>query len=120
LALHELATNSLKFGALTTPQGRITVHWQTDWSRSPPRLRVSWIETGVKIATVAPRRRGFGQELIEHTLPYQLNAQTRFTFLPGGLHCVIDIPLNERTTTASTLGRAPEGDGGHGTNSVTR
>lgn len=118
LALHELATNSLKYGALTVPQGRITVNWQTDWTVSPPRLRVSWIESGVKIAVLAPRRRGFGQELIEHTLPYQLNAQTCFTFMPGGLHCMIDVPLNERTAAASTPGASQDRTRGHGTSNL--
>ena len=115
LALHELATNSVKFGALDAPQGRIAVQWHTDWTASPPRLRLSWVETGVTIASLAPRRRGFGQELIERTLPYQLKAQTQFTFTPGGLHCVIDIPLDERTTHIGMLGKSQTQDGGHGT-----
>jgi two-component sensor histidine kinase len=118
MALHELATNSLKFGALAAPQGRIAVTWHTDWKVSPPRLHLSWIETGVTIASLAPRRRGFGQELIEHTLPYQLKAQTQFTFAPGGLHCVIDIPLDERSTHRGTLGQPQNQDPGHGTSST--
>jgi two-component sensor histidine kinase len=117
MALHELAINSVKFGALAVPQGRIAVNWQTDWTLSPPWLRLSWIETGVAIASLAPRRRGFGQELIERTLPYELKAKTQFTFSPGGLRCVIEAPLNERITHTGTLGKSQDQDG-HGTSST--
>jgi hypothetical protein len=47
----------------------------------------------VNIVSVAPRRRGFGQELIECTLPYELGARTRLEFSPGGVLCEIEIPL---------------------------
>jgi len=92
LAIHELATNSLKFGALATANGVLAVGWAVS-DESPPRLLMSWIERGVTIASSAPRRRGFGQELIECTLPYELGADTRLTFDPGGVQCMIDIPL---------------------------
>lgn len=92
LAVHELATNSLKFGALATPNGHLAVTWAA--IEGPvPRLRISWVESGTTIASLAPRRRGFGQELIECTLPYELGAQTRLMFSPGGVVCEIDVPL---------------------------
>jgi two-component system CheB/CheR fusion protein len=47
----------------------------------------------VTIVSAAPRRRGFGQELIECTLPYQLDADAQLTFDPGGVQCTIDMPL---------------------------
>jgi two-component sensor histidine kinase len=97
LALHELATNSLKFGALTAPNGYLAVTWATERAR-PPRLHVNWTESGVTIASLAPRKRGFGQELIESTLPYELNANTRLTFTPSGVQCLIDVPLDRRLT----------------------
>ncbi len=101
LTLHELTTNSLKFGALTAPAGRIAINWFIDDSMTPGRLRWHWAETGVTIADSAPRRRGFGQELIERVLPYELDARTRFTFAPGGVLCEIDLPINERTVSFS-------------------
>jgi len=92
LAVHELATNSLKFGALATPNGHLAITWAA--IEGPvPRLRISWVESGTTIASLAPRRRGFGQELIECTLPYELGAQTRLMFSPGGVVCEIDVPL---------------------------
>jgi two-component sensor histidine kinase len=92
LAVHELATNSLKFGALATPNGHLAVTWAAIEGHVP-RLRISWVESGTTIASLAPRRRGFGQELIECTLPYELGAQTRLMFSPGGVVCEIDVPL---------------------------
>ncbi len=91
LAMHELATNSLKFGALGAAGGQLAIAWSV--ANQPPHLHISWIERGVTVATAAPRRRGFGQELIECTLPYEIGAQTRLVFSPGGVECEIDIPL---------------------------
>jgi two-component sensor histidine kinase len=97
LAVHELATNSLKFGSLATPNGHLAVIWEiTDGQL--PRLRITWIESGTPIASLAPRRRGFGLELIECTLPYELGAQTRLMFSPGGVVCEIDVPLEACAT----------------------
>jgi len=92
LAVHELATNSLKFGALATPEGHLAVAWAVSEGQLP-RLRITWVESGTTIASLAPRRRGFGQELIESTLPYELGAATRLMFSPGGVVCEIDVPL---------------------------
>lgn len=94
LAFHELTTNALKFGALTVPDGRIAVSWSIDSST----LHWSWIESNVHIAQTAPQRRGFGRELIERVLPYELGAATRFTIAADGVRCEIDLPINERTT----------------------
>lgn len=94
LALHELMTNSLKFGALAMPGGHLDVTWSTYGAETHAWLSFQWMEKGVQIASAAPRRRGFGQELIEQTLPYELGARTRFELTPGGLICSIDMPLN--------------------------
>ena len=89
---------------ITKAGGRISMTWQIDSTATPPRLRMSWVETGVTIAALAPRRRGFGQELIERTLPYELSAITTFTLTPGGMHCDIDLPLTSRAgDTGRTL-----------------
>jgi two-component sensor histidine kinase len=92
LMVHELATNSLKFGALATPNGHLAVTWAVTEGQLP-RLRISWLESGTSIAALAPRRRGFGHELLECTLPYELGAETRLMFSPGGVVCEIDLPL---------------------------
>lgn len=107
LTLHELTTNALKFGALAAPDGHIAVSWSVE--DSPARLRWRWIESGVSVLQVA-QRRGFGRELIERVLPYELGATTIFTIAPGGVHCEIDLPLNERTTAVSASGETSRGD----------
>ena len=99
MMLHELTTNALKFGALTAPAGHIAVNWSIDNSATPPRLQWRWTESGVGMAHAQPHRRGFGQELIERVLPYELGARTAFSLAPGGVHCEVDLPLNERTVS---------------------
>ena len=95
LALHELATNALKYGALTKPEGQVAVTWQIDRSNGSPQLAIDWIEkNGPKIDK--PGRRGFGSEVLEQTLAFELKASTTLRFDPGGLHCRILIPLGQR------------------------
>ena len=96
LAMHELTINALKFGALTAPGGHIAVSWRLD-PQPMPTLHWRWLESGVGVAQLTPQHRGFGQELIERMLPYELGAQTEFVLAPGGLRCVIRLPLDERT-----------------------
>jgi two-component system, chemotaxis family, CheB/CheR fusion protein len=89
LALHELATNAIKFGALSGPQGRVSVRWNRD-AHDPERIRVQWQEHGKSIVTDAPRVAGFGTELIQKTLPNELRARTALNFAPGGVQCLIE------------------------------
>lgn len=96
LTLHELTMNALKFGAFAVPDGRLAVNWNIDTARVP-MLHWFWIESNVVIAQPAPRRRGFGRELIERLLPDELGAVTRFTLAGDGARCEIDLPINERT-----------------------
>lgn len=99
LALHELATNAVKYGALKRPSGRLAVIWAVEGDER--RLRLDWRESGVPpLEDGAPRRRGYGSELIERALPYQLGAETRLEFGADGVRCAIVLPLatgRERT-----------------------
>jgi two-component system, chemotaxis family, CheB/CheR fusion protein len=88
LALHELTTNALKFGALSTPSGRLSIVWGMD-RNDASTVRLEWTERGVQMPSPAPSHKGFGLELIERTLPYELRAQTALEFTPDGIHCVI-------------------------------
>lgn len=92
LAFHELATNSLKFGALASETGLLDVTWAVS-GQPEPELQLTWAESGVTIASLAPRRRGFGQELIECTLPYELDARAQLALTPGGAYCTMAVPL---------------------------
>jgi two-component sensor histidine kinase len=91
LALHELTTNAVKFGALSIPQGHLTITWRRELDREDPCVRLEWVEEGVP--TRAPTHRGFGRDLIERTVPYELRGASRLTFEADGLRCVIDVPL---------------------------
>ncbi|PZN95103.1 MAG: histidine kinase [Alphaproteobacteria bacterium] len=93
LALHELATNAVKYGAIAQPAGRLAVTWQVE-TADPPRVVLHWHESGVEMPPAdAATRRGYGTELIERALPYQLRAETRLEFRPDGVFCAIAVPL---------------------------
>ena len=97
LAIHELATNALKYGALAVADGHLTVRWSvvSPADNESPHLAVDWREAGVATSQVSPRPggRGYGRELIERALPYQLNAVTTYALTENGVHCTIDVPL---------------------------
>jgi two-component system CheB/CheR fusion protein len=94
LALHELATNALKYGALAGKGGRLHVKWQVRREKGDNAyLLLEWMETGVDVSGSSATKRGYGRELIEEALPYQINARTRFEILDGGVRCSIEIPL---------------------------
>ena len=106
LTLHELTMNALKFGALSVPDGRLSVRWTID-DAPEPKLHWQWIESNVRVMQTAPLRRGFGRELIERLLPYELGAVTRYTIADDGARCEIALPINERTATRAHC--APRG-----------
>jgi two-component sensor histidine kinase len=89
LAFHELTTNALKFGALSREDGRVSVEWRI----AGDRFHLTWRESGLPVMNRSPSRRGFGRDLIETALPYDLGAQTRLSFAPGGIICEIELPL---------------------------
>jgi PAS domain S-box-containing protein len=87
LAIHELATNAVKYGAISAPGGRLSVSWSFD----AKTLSLVWLETGLDELTT-PTHRGFGSEIIERTLAYDLGATTKLEFLPTGARCEISFP----------------------------
>lgn len=98
LALHELCTNALKYGALHQPGGRLSIQWHLRRDDGQPWLHVDWRESGVRIALddAAPRGSGAGRELIERALPYQLGAKTSFAIDVDGVHCTIALPVSAK------------------------
>lgn len=107
LAIHELATNAVKYGALSVPGGRVTVRWSTFEKRGGPWLAFDWTEDGApsRLAPAAPdtpRRRGFGSELIEGRIPYELKGRGQVTIEPGGARCHLEFPLREMTSILQT------------------
>jgi two-component sensor histidine kinase len=95
LAIHELVTNAVKHGAFSTPNGRIAVTWRIETDGAGPRLVFAWRESGLP-KPAAPKRRGFGTDLLERTLAYELQAKTVQAFESDGLRCTIELPLTER------------------------
>jgi two-component system CheB/CheR fusion protein len=104
MVLHELATNAVKYGALSQPLAHLTVGWRLERQEkdqeqgqgrvSGPLLVIEWREYGVEMNShdTVPRGGGVGRELIEHVLPYQLKARIRFTLGSDGVQCVIEVP----------------------------
>jgi PAS domain S-box-containing protein len=102
LAVHELTTNAVKYGALAQASGKLHVQWDIDREGSPPLVRLQWIESGVELPfSEAPARRGYGSMLIERALPLQLQAETELTFEPDGLKCTIDVPIGDGSKGAN-------------------
>jgi PAS domain S-box-containing protein len=94
LALHELATNAAKYGALSVSAGCVRVNWAVV-NRPDRVLRIEWRESGGPPVS-PPARRGFGSRLIERALAHQLDGEVNLGFDQAGVCCRIDVPLSER------------------------
>jgi PAS domain S-box-containing protein len=92
MALHELCTNALKYGALKTPGGRVRISWTTTSASNGNRLYMLWKETGGPPVT-PPAHKGFGSRLIERGLARELNGTVELAYEPSGVVCTIDVPL---------------------------
>jgi two-component system CheB/CheR fusion protein len=92
LALHELATNAAKYGALSTDEGAVELQWRLREQRGARWLDIDWIE-GAGPPVVAPTRRGFGTRLLVDGLRHELEAEVSLDFAASGLRCAIRIPL---------------------------
>ncbi|MDB5371902.1 MAG: hypothetical protein JWP04_544 [Belnapia sp.] len=92
MAIHELATNALKYGALSHAGGLLQVDWQLDAANRMLVLR--WRETGGPALAGLPRDRGFGSRVIEQTVQGQLGGRLQRRWLTNGLACDIEIPLS--------------------------
>ena len=93
MVLHELATNAAKYGALSTPQGRVSVHWHRSSNGGvPSRLRLEWREHGGPAVT-APARPGYGTSVIREYIPYELGGTVELEFRQEGVCCTVEITL---------------------------
>jgi two-component sensor histidine kinase len=91
LILHELATNAIKYGALTTPTGKIRVRWEVK-EASAPSLRLVWQESGGP-PVAPPASSGFGTQLIEFAVNRELGGRVELNYAPAGLAVEIVVPL---------------------------
>ena len=92
MALHELATNATKYGALSSAAGQLSVEWQV--LRVPNDvLRLRWTETGGPPLEGPPAREGFGSRVLDRTLRHQLGGSASRAWNSAGLVCDIEMPL---------------------------
>jgi PAS domain S-box-containing protein len=95
LAIHELATNAVKHGALAQPAGKLAVTWQVEQVGVKRQVVLNWKERDVAIPNDIAPRKGYGRELIERALPFQLHAKTVFELESDGVRCTISAPLSD-------------------------
>ncbi len=91
LALHELATNAVKYGALSAPNGRLEVKWALTEVDDVPHLRLTWHERGGPTSAASPRK-GFGTVVLERVVPQALNATAKLDLSSGAVSWTIDLP----------------------------
>lgn len=98
LALHELATNSVKYGAWSKPMGKVTVAWDiaTD-ADGATMLQLTWAETGGPLVK-SPVRKGFGSIVIEKMVASSLNGSAKIDFAPGGIKWHLLCPVPSQTS----------------------
>ncbi len=104
LAVHELTTNAVKYGALTTSGGHVAIRWTVE----DGTMQFSWLEKGLRNLSRPPRK-GFGTEILEQTLPYELKASASLRIEPTGLRYEARMPLasivkEAGVTESATLG----------------
>ncbi|ACB94357.1 MCP methyltransferase/methylesterase, CheR/CheB with PAS/PAC sensor [Beijerinckia indica subsp. indica ATCC 9039] len=92
MAVHELASNAAKYGALSTSSGHLHVIWEMRNRTDNPLLLLTWTESGGP-EVQPPLREGFGTMLIEKALTYEFDAEVQRNFLRPGLCCTFKIPL---------------------------
>ena len=101
MVVHELTTNAVKHGALSAPEGRVTVTWEV----RDRALSLEWREAGGP-PVGEPGRQGFGSRLIKQTIGRELGGEVAFRFEREGLRCAMTIPLEKATRPADEDDRA--------------
>jgi PAS domain S-box-containing protein len=95
MAVHELATNAAKYGALSVYGGKVAIAWTVVIDAERRTLNIEWVESGGP-PVAEPKRRGFGARLLEFVLPGQIQAKTGIEYCRDGVHvhCVVPIPAD--------------------------
>ena len=96
LAIHELATNSVKYGSLSKDEGRVVVSWDVQDTSSPARLWFQWQEIGGPRVS-RPTRTGFGSRMIERALASEIGGTAEIEYRPRGVVFTAEAPLPEIT-----------------------
>lgn len=98
MAVHELATNAVKYGALSSANGRVSIAWQLTGMPAGQELNLRWVEMGGPTVS-APKTSGFGSRLISFTVQGELEGELECSYKPGGFECSISIPVPEESET---------------------
>jgi two-component sensor histidine kinase len=99
LAIHELGINARKYGALSSRPGQLAVTWRLRGGRAKRRVVLEWVEHDVAASErAAVPVSGYGRRLIEHGLPYSLDATTSYEVGEDGVRCTIDLPIDPGPT----------------------
>ena len=99
MALQELTTNAVKYGALSNATGEVNITWDI---AEGDRLLLCWAESGGP-SVISPTKRGFGTRLIERGLAEELNGEVKLDFAPFGLICSIEASLPYQSNTKGGL-----------------
>jgi two-component sensor histidine kinase len=100
LVVHELMDNAAKYGALSTPAGKVSARWHVVENGQEERVRFVWQETGGP-PVVPPADSGFGRVLLEEALGVSLSGEVKLQFAPEGLYCEITLPAFQAIRTAA-------------------
>ncbi len=96
MAIHELCTNAVKYGALSNEGGRVTIDWTVREEAGSKEVSLVWAEhDGPRVSK--PTRRGFGSRMIENAFARTMDPRVRLEFAPEGVICRIDVRLVEET-----------------------
>jgi two-component sensor histidine kinase len=98
IALHELATNAVKYGAFSNDTGQIAIDWTIAAKPEGDRLVLSWRERDGP-PVIAPTHKGFGSWVIQRGLAHELGGKVTLDYLSDGVACTIDIPAPEEVTS---------------------
>jgi two-component sensor histidine kinase len=92
MAIHELATNASKYGALSVETGKVEITWSVQQSEAGERLELRWQESGGPAVT-EPEQTSFGTQILDRHLSAALNGQTEINYFPTGLVWVLNAPV---------------------------
>jgi len=99
LAVHELATNAGKYGALSNDDGKVNIFWKTKANGANSTFYFDWVETGgPRVVEPEQSKRGFGSRLIERMLKSDFGGEVQLHFKPDGLVCTLSAPLEKLTS----------------------
>lgn len=98
LALHELATNAVKYGALSCAEGQVDLSWNRASENGSDRLQIAWSETGGP-AVEPSSKKGFGSRLLQDLVAMETGAQSELKFISTGIRYSLDLPMSPLSPT---------------------